>query len=205
VRLSDPGRVAELAAELPQLRIALDSGQYIPPPDARAERLRHRSSLEVLVKDPRFALGIDTLAQPASQAEMAARCWELRTALLDCGLGDDTVARLLHDVNREAKALSRFPSSSTKDCVWAPCGCPLGMTIGTVVGWAIAPPTVNLAVGGGEDSFGGVGYGCAAGGLLGVIAAEAGGSAWRARILARHSREINELVHRFNRIFVVRP
>jgi hypothetical protein len=204
MRLPDSSRVAELAAELPQMRVTLDSGQYIPPPDVRAERLLRRSSLEALTRDPRYAHGVDTLAQPTSKEGMVARCWELRTALLDCGLSDDTVVRLLHDVNREAMELRGIQPEASKYYCCAPCGGLLGAVLAGAVGGII-----SAALGGEGDlpnkALGAWMVGSAVGFVPGLMAGTAIGGTMLRRTIERHRVRVNDPVLRVNRVVATAP
>jgi hypothetical protein len=134
IRLSDSSRVAELAAQLPGVRVILDSGQPIPPPAVRAEQLRQERAHEARAEDlPEYAVVVETLAHNASPAKMAARCRDMDAVLRECGRGDDTVVELLREIDREEAALRRiWPEAGTYLLSGTCCGL-LGMTAGTAL------------------------------------------------------------------------
>jgi hypothetical protein len=190
IRLSDSGRAAELAVRLPQLRIVPDSGQSIPSPEQRRQDLSGRA------RPSGRAGSMDTLAAGASPAEMRGRCEDLKVALFGCGRGDDSVAGLLHEVTCEAEAL-RGIESRWQMRIPVPAGGVLGMAAGSALGAAIEPPQVCCFSG--MYSLGGCGWGCAAGGVLGLLAGVIFGRIPYERFLTKHRSRINDLVRRFNR------
>jgi hypothetical protein len=202
MRISDPGRVAELGAGLPQVRITLDSNQVVPAPAVRAHemgQLRENRTREFRVNGiPGCAGGIDTLPENASQAQMVARCLNLNAALLECGRSDDTIAELLRDVNREAEALRALrPQQPTS--LYAPRGGLLGMVLGTALGSALDPPEPLNLFNGENLHLTTCSCGCAAGGVLGYLAGMTLGAGRRDNLLAKHRSLLNDLIRRVNR------
>jgi hypothetical protein len=142
IRLSDSDRVADLAAQLPQVRITLAPA-------------RHAGAL-------------DTLSRNASPTEMAARCREIEASLLDCGRSNDTVFDLLCEVDREQEALRRIWPQAASYLASGPCAGGLFGAVGGAIGDAIYPedPMAFCQPGGGI-----VGYpvGCIIGYPVGVV------------------------------------
>ena len=209
IRLSDWFRVDKLAARLPQLRVTLDSGQSIPPPELRtreATRLGPDRSLDLRVEGlPGHPDILDTLARKTSPGRMAARCRDMEVALRDHGPGDETAAGLLREVKQEAWVLrGLWPGSRTY--LYAAGGGLLGGAIGCGVGEAIRPAGCVGVSGAlyGLDLGGipvGTGVGCAAGFLIGATI-----GIWRREVLvARHRDRVNDLVRRVNRAIASRP
>jgi len=145
---------------------------------------------------------LGTLARNASPAEMAARCREMDAALDECGRKDDTVAGLLREVNREAEALQGLlPRPAMAICV--PCGCLLGMAVGTFVGAAVAP--TEVAGFDADGFFRSSGIGCGAGAVLGAGTGMAISTGYGAYQVARHRDRVNDLVRRVNRAVASQP
>jgi len=211
VRLTDSSRAAKLSTRLPLLKITLDSGQPVPPPAVRAEQLQQERVREARVSGVSgYAGGIDALPPSASQAEMATRCRDLNAALLQCDRDDDTVVQLLRDVNVEAEALRLAPRQPAM-YLYPPCGCLLGMAIGTLIGWVTAPPTVNdpynvffsdstLIVDASGCCFGG-----AAGGTAGLVTGVTLGMESHEGRLDGHRSRVYELIRRVNRAVGTTP
>ena len=193
IRLSDPSRVAAVAAELGHLEATPDSGRHAPLPDVCAEQERRRSVLDDLAEDLRAGRGMDTLPRSTTRAAMVAWCRELRTALLDCSPRDDAVARLSGDVDREAAELRTVPPvACSRGC--AAFGGLLGAAVGAGIVYAMDPTY------GSPFSDAGVQLGFYTGGFLGVLTGYGGSEILRNRILAHHRKKVNDLVRRFNRI-----
>jgi hypothetical protein len=174
IRLSDSSRVAELGTRLPGVRATW------------------------------YAEALDTLALNASQAQMVARCGDVKTALLSCWRADDSIVGLLREVRREEEALRGIRPELATYLVSAPCGGLLGAAMGAIIGAAIKPPSFA-----GDMIFwdlGGGPYvaivGCAAGSAIGVAV----GRRLRVQALARrHRSRVNDLVRRANRIVASAP
>jgi len=175
IRLSDSSRVAELTAQLPQVRITLDPA-------------RHAGAL-------------DTLSRNASPTEMAARCREMETSLLDCGRSNEAVVGLLREVRREEAELRGIWPQETNCLVSGPITGLLVGLVGALIGEAIAPTTETefcLSPGGG---FVGCPVGCAVGFVTGVAV-----SKWRrVSLIAEHRVRLNDLVRRVNRAIASPP
>lgn len=213
IRLSDSGRVAELEARLPGLKITLDSGQYVPSPAVRyRERMQlrldqaRRAQAENL---PGHADAVDTLVRNAAPAVMAARCRDMDAVLRECGRSDGTVAELLREVRREQEAL-RVIWPGWRTCL-SSClvGGGAGSVIGILVGEAIRP-TVSGYFGGPDmyipciapgGGFVGGPIGLVAGSVIGMPI----GAVLRANLLARHRSRVNELIRRANRVVASPP
>ena len=93
IRLSNPDRVAAMAAVLPLTRVTADSGQATPSPEAR-----YRAVVDGWAEAKRAGSiahpgTIDALPDDASPALMVARCREMRSALLGCGRGGGDIAQ----------------------------------------------------------------------------------------------------------------
>jgi hypothetical protein len=142
---------------------------------------------------------LDTLPLCVSPTEMAALCRRMDTVLRRCGLTDDAIDELLHEVRLEALALGRiWPLSRTWH--YALGGGVLGGAMGCGVGQAVRPAGC-IGVSGawwGVDLGGtpvGTGVGCAAGSLIGAAI----GIGRRGVLVARHRDRINDLIRRVNR------
>ena len=203
IRLSDSSRVAELAAQLPQLRITVDSGQYVPPPAVRARRmvqLRLDLAREARAKClPWHADVIDTLPHSALPDEMAERCLDMGTALLAFGPHNEAAFVLVREVTREQDALRRvWPKTRTDLASGAVGGIPVSY-VGGFIGDAIHPAGVACGdVGGGCP---GAIIGCAAGSAVGAAI----GRRVRAGIVARHRDRVNGLIRRVNHVVASQP
>jgi hypothetical protein len=211
IRLSDSRRVAELAVQLPHVRVTLDSGQSVLPPAVRARemtRLRLDRTREALPNGlPWYAGGMDTLALNPSQVEMAARCLDMYDALRECGRLDDSVVELLHAVLREEAALRRIWPQATGRLVSGGCAGLLAMSIGALVG-------ASLGFEGGVYGYATTDWdpfvkGCAAGSAVGCAAGSVIGTAvyaaHRRSLIARHRDRVNDLVRRVNRAVAFQP
>jgi len=142
VRLADADRVSELRARAPRLRVTQDSGQAIPAPAVRAREML-RSRIQQVRKAPAADphpdnAVVDTLPLRTSPSEMAARCAEMTTALLECELSGDTVSALLREVSRESGALGRIWPQAAAWLALSPVG---GGLIGGLIGHVIDPTT----------------------------------------------------------------
>jgi predicted nucleic acid-binding protein len=203
IRLSDSSRVAELAAQLPRVKVTLDSGQYVPPSAVRArEMLRLEQDLAREAR-ARGLPWIDTLVLSSSPGEMASRCRYMTAMLRAGGRSDKTVAGLLREVRREEAALRRtWPQAAARSLIYGT-GCGLlgmGMTLGTLYYLAIQgeghaePSDAGCIVGG-----------SAAGGALGLITGVALAVKSQKRLLARRRGHVNDLVRKVNRVFASPP
>jgi hypothetical protein len=200
VRLAGSSRVTKLAAQLPQLRITVDSGQYVPPPAVRAEQLRQRvreASAENLLE---YAVVVETLAMKASPAEMAARCREMKAALLECERSSQTVAGLLREVRREEAAVRGIWPQATNYLVSGPIAGLLVGLAGGAIGNAIYPedPMVFCQPGGAI-------VGCPVGCIVGFVTGVAVSKWRRVSLVARHRDRVNVLVYRVNRAVATPP
>jgi hypothetical protein len=200
IRLSDSSRVAELAAQLPGVRVILDSGQPVPPPAVRARemtRLQLDRAPEARASGvPGHARGMDTLPPNASPAEMAVRCRYMDAWLRGCGRRDGTVVELLCEVDSEQEAIREIRPRVGTCLVYGGCGSLPGMVVGMFVGSALG------AAGNGDLQSAGIGVaaaGCAAGGALGFITGVAIRVVSQKILLVGHRRHVNDLIHRVNR------
>jgi hypothetical protein len=205
VRMPYSSRVAELAAQLPGAKVELDSGQPVPPRDARVQemlRLRLERASEAFAKGlPPHGAIIDTLPRSASPAEMTARCRDMDFVLRECGRSDETVAGLLREVNREAEALRRNGLHSGTCCISGACGGLLGGIIGVLVVLAYDPS-------GGSFDYASQGAlippaaGCVLGSAIGATL----GTSLRTESLTRQRRSrVSDLIRRVNRAVVAEP
>jgi len=205
VRLSDPNRMAELAALLPRAKVTLDSGQSVAPPEVRileAMRLRldrARAARAQGISWPTDA--VETLALRASPAEIAMRCLEMDAVLRHCGRSDDTLVGLTSEVDREAEGLRGF-HLGIATCLAAPGGMLLGTIGGTFIGGALAPQQeggsfdeqLGNACGGCASALVGSAVGLAVGPLVGLGVRQE----LRERSIASHHARVNDLVRRVN-------
>ena len=217
VRLADSGRVAELSARLPQLRVVLDAGQPVPAPAVRArEMLPLREGVR---RRPAGHAGVlDTLCLPTTPEKMVARCWEMDTLLRKYERYDTAVASLLREVRNEQTALRG---------IWRDVRTPLlsvalgvsGMVAGTWLGWAegppqCAPPLPYAAPGTGSTEcgytpgtcvIGTAPVGCLVGSVFGYVLGAGVGRYLRVASLKVHRNRVNELVRRVNRAVAEAP
>jgi hypothetical protein len=213
VRMPDSIRVAELAAQLPQVRVTVDSGQPIPPRDVRAHemlRLRMDRAREARAGGlAEYAETLDTLSLGASPGEMSWRCREMRAVLRECGRSNRTVARLLREVNGEAEELAKTPPKSASYFWGIACCGLLGGSI-AVVGGVEFPQRFPLV---GQETpweiLRDVGCGVLVGAAVGVIPSllcgPTVGKAMRASEIKQHRARVNDLVRRVNRAVVAEP
>ena len=198
VRLSDSGRVAELSGRLPQSRVVPDPGGPVPPPATRAlemlrvrlERLR-RARAEGLPWNTDI---LDTLERGAALSEIEARCRQISTVLLECGRGDQVIAELLRESNREEEALHRIWPAAVTSLVGAPLGALPGAYIGAVIGDLIQPPPSQ----GCQAANGGAIVGCPVGCLLGAGIGAGIGMQLRKNTIAWHRNRVNALIFKIN-------
>lgn len=203
IRLSDSSRVAELAAELPQLRITVDSGQSVPPPAVRTRemtQLRLDRARAARAKGlPWYADVIDTLTRGASPDEMAERCLDMGSALLGFGSNNEAAFVLVREVTHEQDALRGIWPQTATYLISGAGGALPGLNVGAIIGSVIQPPA------GEADWYGGSIYGacigCAAGSAMGVAI----GTRVRAGIVARHRDRVNDLIRRVNRAIASPP
>jgi hypothetical protein len=208
VRMSDSSRVAELAAQLPQVRVTVDSGQPIPPRDVRAHemlRLRLEHAREVHAKGlPPYGDVVDSLPRDASPAEIIVRCRDMYFVLRACGRNDEVVLRLLHEVNSEADALTRTWTGLWSYCLYGTLGGLPGGCIGLAIGERINPTPPGMDPDGCTIHGGPVGLavGCAAGPVIAMIV----GTSLRTEAQMRqHRSRVNDLIRRVNRAVAIAP
>jgi hypothetical protein len=216
VRLAESSRVAELSARLPQLRVALDTGQPAKPPVGRA-----RWEMEPVVAGiswagatgpPLRAEVLDTLCLPTTPEKMMAVCGEMDALLREYERNDTAVVSLLHDVRNEQAVLRGiWPSERTR--LFSGAGGILGMAAGTWLGWTKGPPrcappvcyvvpAADMPACGYTPAtcvIGAAPVGCVAGGVLGYVLGACTGAWLREEALKEHRNRVNELVRRVNR------
>ena len=208
VRTPDSSRVADLATQLPGVKVALDSGQHVPGPLVRARevlRLRLERAREAGANGlPPYSSIIDSLPRGASPAEMILLCRDMYYVLKACGRDDEVVLRLLREVNSEADALTRPWTGLGSYCLYGTLGGLPGGCIGLVIGEGINPTPPGMDPDGCTIHGGPVGLvvGCAAGALIGATI----GASIRADALKRqHAVRVNDLIRRVNLAVVAEP
>jgi hypothetical protein len=208
VRLPDTARVTELAVLLPRVRVVLDSGQPVQPPEVRtceAMKLRIDLAREARAKGFSASDGVVDTLPPATKSPewMAVRCREMAVVLRECGGSDDAVVGLLRDVNGEQEALGRIWRRVSTNLVAGPCLGLLGWPIGYIVGLAIDPPDCYWD-GGPRNCGGGP-----AGATVGLVAGSAIGVAvgtWQSiALFETHRRRVNGLIRRVNHAVLEAP
>ena len=217
VRLADSSRVAELSAQLPHLRVRLDSGQPAKPPVGRA-----RWEMMELVVDgvswagapdpPMRAHVLDTLCLPTTPEKMMAKCREMDTLLRNYERNDTTVVSLLREVRNEQAVLRGvWPGERTR--LFSGAGGILGMAVGTWRGWIKGPPrcappcwyfvpfpgTPTCGSTPAVCVIGAAPVGCVVGGVLGYVLGACTGAWLREEALKEHRNRVNGLVRRVNR------
>jgi hypothetical protein len=204
VRLSDSSRVAGLAAQLPEVRVALDTGQPVPPREDRARemlRLRLERTREARAKGlPGYPDVVDTLPLRTSPSEMAARCRDMDVVLCECGRSDRTVAGLQRETRSEQAALHRLGLMAVTTCLAGTLGGVPGGLIGIAIGVASTIPAQS-----GAEEGGGAMLGCGVGGAVGAAVGVTIDIVHNRGILARHRNLVNDLVRRVNRAVVTAP
>jgi len=219
VRLAKSSRVAELSARLPQLRVALDTGQPAKPPVGRA---RWEMEMMEYVVDgvswagapdpPMRAHILDTLCLPTAPEKMMAKCREMDTLLRDYERNDTTVVSLLREVRNEQAVLRGvWPGERTR--LFSGAGGILGMAVGTWRGWIKGPPrcappcsyfvpfpgTPTCGSTPAVCVIGAAPVGCVVGGVLGYVLGACTGAWLREEALKEHRNQVNALVRRVNR------
>ena len=217
VRLAESSRVAELSAQLPHLRVRLDTGQPAKPPVGRA-----RWEMMELVVDgvswagapdpPMRAHVLDTLCLPTTPEKMMAKCREMDTLLRNYERNDTTVVSLLREVRNEQAVLRGvWPGERTR--LFSGAGGILGMAVGTWRGWIKGPPrcappvcyvvpAIDMPACGYTPAtcvIGSAPVGCVVGGVLGYVLGACTGAWLREEALKEHRNRVNELVRRVNR------
>jgi hypothetical protein len=193
IRLSDSSRVAELAAQLPGVRVMLDSGQPVPPPAVRAEQPRQERVREARAEDrPEYAVVVETLARNALPAAMAARCRDMGAVLCACGRSNDTIFDLFREVDSEQQALRAIWPQVAMYSLYVPSVGLLGWTIGSLISFASDPCEPNPV---------GPTVGCIAGPIVGAAI----GASQSVNLIARHRGRVNDLIRRVNRALASPP
>ena len=206
VRIPDSNRFVEIAAQVPQLKVTLDSGQAVPTRAVRARemlRLRLQRAREAQAKGfPGYAEVVGPL-RGTSASEMVAKCSDMDFVLRERVRSDEAVAGLLREVSREEETLRRLWLRWTT-CLYAPCGGLLGMAIGGLLAFAMDPFLGDPAPPGGSHASGPyiALVGCSAAGL---VTGAAVGAARNRSILAGHRDLVSDLIRRVNLAVVTAP
>jgi hypothetical protein len=198
VRLSDPNRVAELAALLPRAEVLPDYRQSIPAPEVRireAMRLRlDRARARGLPEDTAV---LDTLTIGASPDDMTSRCREMGAVLSVCGQSDRDIARLQSEINREAEELNKIPLKATPYTCGITCCGLMGGAVGAVLG--------GVAAGGLAGAIPGLLAGVAVGTIPGSAIGSSVGGRTRSTEVERHRGRVNQLIRGVNRVAASAP
>jgi hypothetical protein len=175
LRLSDPSRFPDLATQLPRVEVVPASALPPQPSPASDSSLLYRPGV------------MDTLPRRASPAAMAAKCREMEAVLRGCGLTNDTVFELFHEVDREQAALRSIWPQVAVHSLFVPTAGLLGWSIGTLFSFVFSSNPC-------EPSPVGPTVGCIAGSLAGAAL-----GTWRSMdLIARHRDRVNHLVRRVN-------